>query len=335
MREAEQRMRVQLTDPSIVISDLELDELYDVVPLLELIKEHELANVVIMAKKMSERVIATIITFEQQSAETNIIPVKLPGPPGEDAPSALADLAALTGGRPLLSQAGDRLRGVKMEDLGQARRMWADADSFGIVAGKGDPRALRRHIANLRAAFHKTEDLEHREVLQTRIGKLLGGSATLWIGGLSKVDIDEKKESARKASFALRGAVREGVLPGGGYALLASRQALLPQIEASEDSELRAAYKILYNSLEAPTRAILSNAGINPSQWMAEIERGVPQMGFDVINRKMVNLHESGLLDITTTIKSCVHAAIASAALALTIELIVHPKRPEIKLTPE
>jgi chaperonin GroEL len=241
--------------------------------------------------------------------------------------AALEDLAILTGGKPFIKVAGDTFSRIKVEDFGQARRVWADRRNFGIIGGKGDPRALRRHIATLRSTYDNTEDLVLREKLLKRIGKLLGGSATLWVGGATELEIKERLEVAKRTAAAMRAAIMEGVLPGGGVSLLACRPTLQEMIGQSTDPDERAAYRILAEAMAAPFRTIVTNAGFDDRDILAEIRiTGKSGYGFDVTSGQVVDMMAAGIWDPAVVQKSAVYAAISSAALALTIDILIHRK---------
>lgn len=328
-------LRVQMENAHVLISDLEIKEPAHIAHVIEVALAAKVKALVILASKLSESALATILSNQGKDSPLRILAVKSPLSIGEEPGSAVEDLAILTGGRTFLKITGDSLQAVKAEHFGSARKAWADHLHFGVIAGKGDPHRLRQHILTLRNAYKNADGQEAKERLQRRIGKLMGGSATLWIGGVNKVVIDERIELARRASAALRGAVREGVLPGGGSALLACRTALESQLRASSHEEERAAYRILLSALEEPLRTILNNAGYESAEHMYEINSAPPGYGFDVLSGKVVDLYKEGILDVATTQKAALKAAVTSAALALTIETIVHPKNPEIAPIPK
>ena len=193
---------------------------------------------------------------------------------------------------------------------------------------------LRQHIATLRASFNAAEEPALRESLLKRIGKLLGGSATLWVGGATELEVKARQEVAKRTAAAMRGALMEGVLPGGGVSLLACRPVLQRVLDQTTDSDARAAYSILIKAMEAPARTIISNAGYDASEVMAEIKLAGPDYGFDVISGQVVDMAQAGIYDATAVQKSAVYAAIASAALALTIDVMVHHRNPEQVSTP-
>jgi chaperonin GroEL len=162
----------------------------------------------------------------------------------------------------------------------------------------------------------------------------MGGSATLWVGGATELEIKARKVVAERTADALRGAVREGVLPGGGVSLLACRPALQHRLGQSTSSDERAAYRILIKAMEAPIRAILTNAGYDASEVMAEIRLADQSHGFDVRSGKVADMAQAGIWDAATVLRTAVHGAAASAALALTTDVLVHHKEPQQAMQP-
>ena len=323
------RLRTEMENATILISDLEIEDPHQLLPVIAMTMEANIGALLIVAGKLSGSAIALLLANNKKSEQFQAIAVKTPGYGVDEQAAALEDLAILTGGRPFLKATGDTLSGIKLQDLGRARRVWADPHNFGIVGGKGDPRLLRRHIVHLRTAFGRAEEPVVRKQLQQRIGKLMGGSATLWVGGATELEITARKELAERTANALRGAAREGVLPGGGVSLLACRPALQQMLAQSTERDERAAYGMLIKALEEPTRTIIANAGYDASEIMAEIKLAGPGHGFDVRSEQVVDMAQAGVLDVATVQKAAVHGAIAGAALALTIDVLIHRKKPE------
>jgi len=321
----QQQLRAEFQDGAILISNLDIKEPQHIFPALEVALRNNIRTLLIVAGEISEAAIGFLLANKRPD-KFQVIAVKTPGWGEEEQAWAMEDLAILAGGRPFVKTAGDTFNQIKPEHFGRARRVWADRRNFGIIGGKGDPRALRQHIATLRAAYAETEDVALRDKLLQRVGKLLGGSATLWVGGATELEIEERQEVAKRTAAAMRGAIMEGVVPGGGVALLACRPVLQRQLEASTDSDARAAYRILLEAIEAPTRAIVANAGYDPSEVMAHIKLAGPGHGFDVTTGQVVDVSEAGIYDATSVQKAAVYAAIASAGLALTIDVLVHRK---------
>jgi chaperonin GroEL len=328
------KLRTEMQNAAILITDLEVNDPRQLASALEMTARAGNRALLIVARKVSAAATSVLLTASRDPEKFLAVAVKTPGSTSIHQVSAMEDLAVLTGGRPLVSAAGDTLSGCKPEDLGRVRRAWADRHYLGIVGGKGDPRALRAHIATLRAAFSRAKETEARQKLQERIGKLMGGSATLWIGGATKVEIEARKELAKRTADALRGAVREGVVPGGGVPLLACRPALQQRLDQSTNSDERAAYRILIKAMEAPIRTLLTNAGYDASEVMAEIRLAGAGHGFDLRSRKIVDVAEAGIWDASAVLKAAVRGAVAGAALALTTDVLIHHKEPAQAVEP-
>lgn len=322
-----QLLRAETEAPRLLVSDLEINDPLDLVPLLKLCVENQVKELVVVSSTFSDRVMGLL---ELNKDKLHVIAVKAPESTGPKRQASLEDLAALTGAQVLAKATGDSLAKVRLEHLGRARRVWANREFFGVVAGQGDPRVLRGHIATLRQAYAAASDKEARKFLLERIGRLMGGTATLWVGDISPSAVDLRKALAERAAEAMRGAMREGVVPGGGAALLDCRAVLEPLLHATQDPDEKAAYRILMRALEAPARAIWQNAGFDDVEIMADLRRADPAggTGFDVLNRRMARMAEAGIWDAASVVKAAVHAAVAGAALALTTDVVVHRRRP-------
>jgi len=317
------RTRTEFENTAILISDLDITEPQQLLPALEAALRAQHTSLIIVANKLSDNAIGFLLANKNPD-KFQVIAVNTPGYGQPEQAGSLEDLAILTGGKAFIKIAGDTFDSIKPEDFGQARRAWASMRNFGIIGGKGSPRALRRHIAHLRAAYNASDEIVAREKLLKRIGKLLGGSATLWVGGLTEFDIKERVEVAKRTAAAMRGAIAEGVVPGGGVALLQCRPALQELLDNTTNTDERAAYGILIDALAEPLRTIATNAGHDDRDVMADIRLAGPGYGFDVTTEKVVNMIEAGIYDTATMQKSAVYAAVASAALALTIDVLVH-----------
>jgi chaperonin GroEL len=323
------KLRTEMENTAILISDLEIHDAEQLVPLIALAKAADYGSLLVIAQELSSG--ARALLLANSTAKFQIVAVKTPGQTPEERGAALVDMVKLTGGNPYLSAMGHKtLEGIQSADLGRARSAWATTKSFGIVGGKGDPRALRAHIAGLRAAYKAAETVEERKGLQERIGKLMGGSARLRVGGITESAITARRALAERTADAMRGAMVEGVLPGGGVALLACRPALQERLEASASADERAAYHILLQAVEAPMRTLVANAGYDPSVAMARIAQARPGCGFDVRSGQVVDLAEAGIYDPAAAQKTAVQAAINSAALALTTDVVIHHLRPPV-----
>lgn len=317
------RLRTEFEDAAILIGDLEIEDPRQLFPALELAIRANIRSLLIVVSKLSDSAIAFLLA-NKDAEKFQAMAVKTPGWSNDEQAAALEDLAVLTGGRPFVRVAGDTFSQIKPQDFGRARRVWADRRNFGIIGGKGAPRALRQHIATLRAVFERTDEPALREKLRKRIGKLLGGSATLWVGGATELEITTRQELAKRTAAATRQAMMEGVVPGGGVSLLACRPALQEMLDQSTDPDERAAYRILMRAVQEPFRTIVANAGYDASEVMAEIKLAGPGHGFDVTSGQVVDMMQAGIWDAAIVQKSAVYATIAGAAQALTIDVLVH-----------
>ncbi len=266
-----------LKNAAVCISDLEIQDPRDLVPLMQQTISTGLDGLVIVAKDISDQ-IKQLILSNERPGQFDIIAVRVPGTKLADQSANLDDLALLTGGRVLMQALGDSLAQVTLDDLGHTRRAWADSEYFGIVGGQGDAYQLRRHVETLIEHYHRSDDAEDRKTLQNRIGRLRGGSATLYVGGMTDDERKARKALAERTASALRAAMHEGIVAGGGVALR-NCQAALGDFDLL-DPDARAAQRILQTALDAPMRALLANAGYEASAVMARLER--PGCGFDV-----------------------------------------------------
>ncbi len=317
--------RAELEDAALLISDLEINEPADLLPLLSMAAANQVKRLVIIASVFSDRAMSLLAVNKDK---ISVVGVKSPEISSTKRQAALQDLAILTGGTALFKAAGESLSDVTPDQLGRARRIWANSEFFGVIGGRGDPRRLRQHIAELRKTYAHATEKDARDLLLARIGRLMGGSATLWVGDFSPTAIEQRKELAARAGEAMRGAMREGVVPGGGAALLQCREALRPLVAQAGDPDEKMAYRILISALEEPARAIWQNAGFNDIEIMADLRGAAPGTAFDVVERKIAHMGEAGIWDAASVVKAAVHSAVASAGLALTTDVVIHRKRP-------
>jgi chaperonin GroEL len=326
--------RVELLDASILISDIDIEDPQELSAFLVMAQKAGLSNLVIVANSLSEVALAMLHRVNQKSGTLKVIVAKTPGTATTDQPAFLEDIAILTGGRPLLKVAGDSLSGVTPEDFGAARRVWADRNHLGLVRGQGDARQIRTQLQKLRRILAKTSEPAQRRKFQLRIGQLLGGAAVLWLGAATETEMDTRQALAKRTANALRGAMREGVVPGGGVALLAGQPALQQRLEQATNADERAAYRILHTALEAPARALVSNAGYEASAVIGKLTRNGTGFGFDVTSGEVVNMVEAGIWDSAAVVKAAVEVAVSGAALALTTDVLIHHKTPQQAVEP-
>jgi chaperonin GroEL len=317
-----------MENAAILISDLEVFDPRQVVSALETAMGVGIQRLLILGTALAPGVVALLASASREPEKFRVIAVRAPKAE-RDQYATMADMAILTGGRPLLRAAGHTLARVTPEDFGHARRVWADPAQFGLVGGKGDPRRLRAHIADLRALYGRAENVADRDAIQARIGKLLGGSAILYVGAVTETERAATIKRAERVARALRGARLEGVVPGGGAALLACQPAVQALLDVGADVDERAAYRILVRAMEEPMRAIAGNAGYEPAEVMGRIRQAGPGYGFDVTSGQVVDMAQAGIFDVVSVVRAAVRGACTTAALALSVDVLVHHKKRE------
>lgn len=324
------RFRTDLEDVAILATDYDIEEPAELVPLLDAMIGAGMPALLLIAHALKPAVMALLL---DPANRRRILTVAVQAPP-ITAKGALEDIAILTGGRALRREAGESLRHSGLADLGRARRAWADKTYFSFTGGGGDPRAVRGHMAALRAAQARAKTLDERQDFQARMGRIFGGAATLYLGGATESELEARKELAGRAAEALRGALRDGALPGGGAALLACRPVLQRRLDASRTGDERAAYRILLRGLEEPARVIAGNAGADPDAMVARVHAAGPQFGFDAEAGAVVEMAQAGILDAANAVAAAVHAGVGTAAIALTTGVLIHHKKLEQEFTP-
>lgn len=319
-------------EPALVLVDSKVQDPRHIMPMLEIAVDQKIKRLILVAADMSAEAIAGIMMANGKLKNFQVMAVRGPGANGDERAAAFEDIAIATGAKTLVEVTGLSLKDVTFGHFGRARRGWASPHNFGIIGGKGDPRQLRQHIRRLQNWLEQSADPPAREALQKRIGRLLGGSATLWVGGASKIEIDQQKTLAEKTASAMRAAVSGGVLPGGGMAYMNCRQALAAQASASAEPDQRATERILHDALAEPARAIFENAGYEPGEVLARLSQASNGCGFDVLSGAIA---EGGkLLDSATVMKAALRNAVLTAGMMLTIDVMVHHQSPEIARQP-
>lgn len=318
--------------PAIVIADFQVNDPRHIMPMLELAVERKIEKLLLIVGELSGDAIAGLMMANGKLKNFQIMAVRAPGMNPDDRQAAIEDLAVVTGGVPMLKVMGQTLKDIRRENFGGARRAWASTHNFGIIGGGGDPRQLRRHVSNLQAQHERADDSDRRDMIRARIGKLMGGSATLWIGGLSESEIDARKAAAEATADAMRAAVRDGVLPGGGLSFIKCRDGLQSKLTGAADPDERAAYRILHDALMEPARVIYENAGYEPGDILGRLAQVGDRHEFDALTGCLSD--NGALLDGAAIQKMALKNAVLTAGLALTIDVLVHHRTPEIARDP-
>lgn len=325
--------RVEIDDAAILLTDLELNEPAQIVPFLKQVYEARHTGLLIFARSVSETVISVLLSVNRQLAPFTVVAVKAP-----DAlhgqPEFMQDLEVQSGGRACLRAAGESLDSFTLADLGAARKIWADKNFTGLTAAKGKAPALIAHVEKLKTAWRRAEKAEDRQKLMARIHLFMGGGAVVRAGGLTEHDINARKELTERTAQVIRKTLMSGMLPGGGVALLACRPALDRLAATATDLDEQMAYRIISRALEEPLCNILVNGGYTPGPILYDLLTAGPGYGFDLRSGQIVNMIEAGIIDSAEVMKTAVHGAIASAALALTVDVLVHHRKPETVYDP-
>jgi chaperonin GroEL len=317
----------QLEVPVIFISDLSFKEPQELVPILETAVGAGYKSLLLIAAEISERAMGLLLHPDNRE-RLKVVAVRSPAIEAQRRMEALEDLAILSGGRAFHSTAGHTASSIKLEDLGMARRIWADQQSFGIVGGKGDPKVIRKHIGGLRTALRNMGEARQRKALQERIGKIMGGTAVLWVGGTTPLQVESLQELAQRTADAMRGAIHHGVVAGGGVALSSCRRILEEWEQRTLDPDERAAYHMAAKALQAPMCTLMSNAGYNLEHWVEKINNAGNDMGFDVVTGEIVNMKQAGIFDSAGVVKAAVTTAFHGATLGLSVDVLVHVSDP-------
>lgn len=327
------RLVAELHDAAILVTDMTIEEPAELVPLMQLALRSGIKQLLLVVESISEKGLAVTLDKRLRDKIQTVV-VKLDAYHPGDLSLAHDDIALMTGGRPVLQKAGASPATVTERDFGQARWVWADDKNFGFASGKGDPRLIRQQVRRLRATYAETNDDDTRARVLKRLGNLNGGLATVYVGGIAKDEIRQRKELAERAIRALRSAASGGVIPGGGVALLACRAWLLADAQSQDELESRAARLILAAAVQAPIRQLLQNAGYDPSEALAKLQDCAGGCGYDVMTDAIVDMAEAGIVDVAQVQAEALQRAVTSAALALTIDVLILHREPETSTEP-
>ncbi|MGH2619088.1 MAG: chaperonin GroEL [Anaerolineales bacterium] len=319
-----ENMEAVIEEPYLLIHDKKISAASDIVPLLEKLVQVGKRELVVIAEDVDGEALATLV-LNKLRGMINVLAVKAPGF-GDRRKAMLQDIATLTGGTVITEELGRKLESVAINDLGKAGKVVANKEDTTVIEGKGDPVKIKGRIAEIKVEMDKSTSDYDKEKLQERLAKLAGGVAVIRVGAATEVELKEKKHRVEDALSATRAAVEEGIVPGGGVALINARDTIAKLKDPDED--INTGINIVRKALETPLRGIARNAGMDGAVVLETVRRRQTEsknknMGYDVIASDYVDMVAAGIIDPAKVTKGALENAASIAAMILTTEALV------------